>query len=199
MLRTTLTLGLLAGAFAAGPAAAQIHITPAIGAYIPASDIEDLRNQAENSRLQREATLGLGLNVELGMLRASIAYASGAKLTEEGVNEDDGSIGDGSVLAAAADIVIRPLPRLGIQPYLLAGGGVKRMDYSFDDEGLGSIPLDRSNTELTLHAGAGVDFMFGPIGIMAEVSDFISQDEEDKWAQHDAFVLVGVRLRLGGN
>src|SRR5690606_32589739 len=111
------------GALAAGllilpaaPAAAQVYITPAVGVFIPASDLEDLEGQAEQTRFDRSGTLGLGLNLEFGWLRGSIAYATGANISEEGV---DGEVGDGSVLAAAADLVVRPLPRILVQPYLL--------------------------------------------------------------------------------
>lgn len=175
---------------------AQIHITPSLGAYIPASDLKDLRSQADQTRLNREGTLGLGLNLEMGFLRGSIAYASGAKITDEGV-ENRGELGDGSVLAVAADLVLRPLPRLLVQPYLLGGVGFKRFDYSYNDDGIGTNPLPEDKRELALHAGVGADLMFGPIGVMAEVTDFISKDQDDKWGMHDAFVMVGLRLRLG--
>jgi len=181
----------------AGSAQAQLHITPSVGAYIPASDLRDLRSQADQTRLDREGTLGLGLNIEFGMLRGSIAYASGAKITDQGVSNRE-NLGDGSVLAAAADIVLRPLPRLLVQPYLLGGVGYKRLDYSYDDDGISTNPLPADNREFALHGGVGADLMFGSLGIMAEVTDFVSKDQNDKWGMHDAFVMVGLRLRLGG-
>src|SRR5690606_16752071 len=91
----------------AAPADAQVYITPAVGVFIPASDLDDLQDQAEQTRLDRSGTFGLGLNLELGWLRGSVAYATGAEISEEGV--DGGEIGDGSVLAVAADLVVRPL------------------------------------------------------------------------------------------
>jgi hypothetical protein len=191
--------GIAMALFAAtsAPASAQIHITPAVGAYIPASDLKDLRTQADQTRLDREGTLGLGLNIEMGWLRGSIAYASGAKITDEGVSDRE-SLGDGSVLAAAADLVLRPLPRLLVQPYLLGGAGFKRLDYSYNDDGISTNPLPEDKRELALHGGVGADLMLGSIGIMAEVTDFVSKDQEDKWGMHDAFVLVGLRVKLGG-
>lgn len=179
-----------------GLAAAQgIHVTPAFGVFIPASDVDGIRDGVEQTRLSREGTLGIGLNVESGWLRGSIAYASGATLSEDGTQ---GDIGDGSVLAIAADIVVRPLPRLLVQPYLLGGAGFKNQSFSYDDDGIGNA-LPEDQRDLTLHAGIGADVMFGRIGIMAEVSDYISQNANDEWGQHDAFAMVGLRLRLGGN
>jgi hypothetical protein len=173
-----------------------ITITPALGAFIPASELRELQEQAEQRRLDRSATLGLGLNVELGWLRGSLAYATGATLTDRGVT-DAGDVGDGSVLALAADVVWRPLPRLLVQPYLLGGGGIKRQDYSYDDEGLEDVFPD-DKTDFTLHFGVGADAWLGGIGVMAEVTDFLSRRGDDTFGQHDAFILVGLKFRLGG-
>src|SRR5688572_414732 len=196
MRRSTL-LALAALALGAQAASAQIQITPSIGAYIPASDLKDLRSQAEEARLEREGTLGLGLNIQFGSLRGSIAYATGAKITDEGVDNED-EIGEGSVLAVAADYVVRPLPRIVVQPYLLGGAGFKREDYSYSDEGITTDILPEDNRELTLHFGIGADLMLGGIGIMAEITDFLSKDQDDDWGRHDAFAFVGLKFNVGG-
>lgn len=179
-----------------GTAAAQgIHVTPAFGVFIPASDVAGIRDGVQAAEVSREGTLGIGLNIESGWLRGSLAYASGATLSQDGT---EGDIGDGSVLAVAADIVLRPLPRVLVQPYLLGGAGFKNQSFSYNDSGIGNaLPEDQRN--LTLHAGIGADAMFGKFGIMAEISDYISQDVDDEWGQHDAFLMVGLRLKLGGS
>lgn len=179
----------------AGPAAAQVYITPAVGVYIPASDLDDLQDQAEQTRLDRSGTLGLGLNIELGWLRGSVAYATGASISEEGVDGGD-EIGDGSVLSVAADLVVRPLPRLLVQPYLLGGVGLKRQDFSFNDEGAATNPLPSDKTDFALHAGVGADVMLGKFGVMAEITDYITRNEDSTFGQHDAFAMVGLRFRL---
>lgn len=182
-------------ALSAMPAAAQVYITPALGVYIPASDLDNLREQAEQTQLDRSGTLGLGLNIELGWLRGSVAYATGASISEEGVEGQD-EIGDGSVLSVAADLIVRPLPRLLVQPYLLGGVGLKRQDFSFDDEGATTNPLPSDKTDFALHAGLGADVMLGRIGVMAEISDYITRNEDSTFGQHDAFAMVGLRFRL---
>lgn len=193
--RMTVVAAALAGASATGANAQGITVTPAIGAYIPASDLRDLRDEAQNRRLERKGTFGLGLNVEAGWLRGSLAYASGATISSDGV---EGDIGDGSVLALAADVVVRPLPRVIVQPYLLGGLGYKRLDYSYDDEGISTNPLPEDRRDVALHVGLGADLMLGGIGIMAEVTDYITRKEEGGFGQHDAFALVGLKFRLGG-
>ncbi|MBR9988335.1 MAG: hypothetical protein KFH98_01205 [Gemmatimonadetes bacterium] len=195
-MRRMVFAAITAGVFVlpAAPAAAQIYITPAAGVFIPATDLEDLEGQAEQTRFERSGTFGIGLNIEMGMLRGSLAYATGATISEDGVG--GGDIGDGSVLAAAADLVIRPLPRLLVQPYLLGGVGLKRQDFSYDDEGLGANPLPSDKTDFALHAGIGADVMLGRFGIMAEITDYITRNEDSSFGQHDAFAMVGLRVRL---
>jgi hypothetical protein len=197
-MRNTLITAAAAATLLAGladSAAAQIHITPAFGAYIPASDLRDLRDETQQRRLSREGTLGLGLNVDAGWLRGSIAYASGATINESGVRNRD-AVGDGSVLAVAADLVLRPLPRLLVQPYLLGGLGLKRLDYSYSRDGL-SHPLPADRREVALHAGLGADLMLGRIGVMAEITDYITRHDDGGFGQHDAFAFIGLRVRIG--
>jgi hypothetical protein len=172
-----------------------LAITPTVGAYVPASDFYELRDEADVLRVEREATLALGLNVELGWVRGSVAYASGARLTEDGV-EGSEQIGEGSLLLAAADVVLRPIPRLAfVQPYLLGGVGLKNSSYDLEQDGVGAAFPD-GDTDTALHIGVGMDLMLGGIGLVAEVTDFISQDADDDWSAHDAFAMLGVKLRL---
>ena len=182
--------------FAPAAAHAQgISVTPMAGVYIPASDLYDIADEAERIRVDKEGTFALGLNVELGWLRGSLAYASGAQLNESGV-EGDENIGEGKLLAVAGDLVLRPIPRLLIvQPYLIAGAGLRREDYSYDDEGISdAFPSDKS--DFALHAGIGADVMLGRLGIVAEFTDFITKNEDDEWKQHDAFAFVGLKFRV---
>jgi hypothetical protein len=181
---------------ASDDAAAQggLTITPTAGAFIFGSDLRDVRDQAETLRAEREGKFGLGLNVESGWLRGSLAYATGAKLSEKGV---EGEIGDGSVLAVAADVVWRPLPRVLLQPYVLGGAGVKRQDYSYNAEGFTDI-FPSEKTDFTLHFGGGADLDLGGVGIVAEVTDFYGRNSDDSFSQHDVFLMLGLKFRLGG-
>lgn len=172
-----------------------ISVTPAAGLYIPASDLYHLRDEAREATVDKEGTFAMGLNVEFGSLRGSIAYASGATLNDRGV-ENRGEIGEGKVLAVAGDLVLRPIPRLIIvQPYLLLGAGLRREDYSYEDDGLSdALPEDQS--DFAFHAGIGADVMLGRIGIVAEITDFITQEPTGNWDQHDAFGFVGLKFKV---
>ena len=190
---TLLAAALIAVASSENAYAQGIQITPSVGAYIPASGVYELRDAANNARLEKAAALGLGLNVEMGWLRGSLAYASGATLSEEGTS---GDIGDGSLLAVAADAVFRPIPRLMVvQPYVLGGVGLVRQDYSYDDDGT-SNPFPDEDSEFALHAGIGADISLGALGIVVEVTDFITRDAADDWSHHDAFAMLGLKLSL---
>jgi hypothetical protein len=184
------TLGLLLAA--AHPLAAQsIHLSPLVGAFHPTSDLNDLRG----ARIARDNAFALGLNVDVSFLRASLAYASGARITDDGIGNGD-EIGDGSLLALTGDVVLRPIPRLIVlQPYLIGGAGLKRESYSFDDDGLGDL-LPEDATDFAWHVGLGADLMLGNFGLVAEVSDFITSGDDDTFGRHDTFAMVGLRFRL---
>ena len=183
-------------ALAAIPALGQaqgIAITPAVGAYVPAGSFRELQTTAEH---KREATLGLGLNIDFGSLRGSLAYATGATINEDGVSGKS-EIGEGSVLAVTGALVLRPIPRILIlQPYILGGAGLKQQKFNYNDSGLGGAFDDEDDSDLTLHVGIGADIMIGRIGLVAEISDFISKNLDDKWKTHDAFALVGLKLQI---
>ncbi|MHB1170715.1 MAG: hypothetical protein ACYC28_15675 [Longimicrobiales bacterium] len=184
----------------AAPAQAQgrLTITPLIGGYIPGNDVHDLQTGAEEVTVDKEAALGLGLNVELGWLRGSLAYASGATVNVEDIGDPtlEGEIGEGSVLAIAAGVVLRPLPRLiVVQPYLVGGAGLKRTDYDWETDGAAdAFPEDQS--DFTLHVGVGADISLGPVGLVVEVTDFISNEGNDSFGRHDAFGMLGLKFGL---
>ena len=168
---------------------AQIVIEPMVGGYVPASNVNQVQGSASNIAKTRDGTLSLGLNVGLGMLRGSVAYASGTTIK----NASKQDIGKGNVLAAAADLVIRPLPRLLVQPYLLAGAGEKF--YKYDESTL--LASGGSDQDFAFHGGLGADMTVGSLGVVAELTDFLSKGADSKWNVHDAFLMVGLRLPIG--
>ena len=178
-------------AIVALPMRAQIAITPMVGGYIPASDVNQVTGTAQGIAKTRDGTLSLGANVDLGMLRGTLMYAYGT--TIKNASKED--IGKGSVLAAGADLVIRPLPRIFVQPYVIAGAAEKFYKYSdtpsfFVDNG--------SDRDFAFHGGVGADLMLGSIGVAAELTDFLSKGADKKWNVHDAFLMIGMKFRLGG-
>ncbi|MGH7618518.1 MAG: hypothetical protein ACREPM_14965 [Gemmatimonadaceae bacterium] len=168
---------------------AQVSITPLVGGYVPASDVNQISGSASNIAKTRDGTLSLGLDLDLGMLRGSVAYASGTTIK----NASRQDIGKGSVLATTADLVIRPIPRILVQPYLIAGAGEKFFKY--DDSP--TLLSGGDKKSFALHGGLGADVMLGAVGIAAELTDFASKGADDKWDVHDAFLMVGLKFRMG--
>jgi hypothetical protein len=171
-------------------ARAQVTLMPVAGAYIPASDLDGVQSGASAVKASRDGTLALGLNLGVGPLRGSAVYASGS--TIKGANSAD--LGKGTVLAVAVDIVIRPIPRALVQPYLLGGLGFKNTSYDPATGASGALPA--SSREAAIHAGFGADLMLGGLGVMAEITDFVSKNADGKLGLHDAFLMAGLRLRF---
>lgn len=174
--------------------AQTVHITPMVGAYIQANSFNHLRSSADSVvNVSRSGAFALGANVEVGFLRGSIAYASGANVSQHGVQ---GDVGTSKVLAGAVDLVLRPLPRLiVVQPYVLGGIGFKNQDYSWSSGRFNAFPMSERST--AYHVGIGADLMVGSkIGLAAEVSDYISKKPGGGLGEHDAFATVGLRFGL---
>lgn len=198
----------LAGAAAllvvSGGAAQAQHITfaPTVGVYTQANSLDQLRTNADSIvGVKRASGLALGGNLELGFLRATVNYVSGATISCKSGCQSTGDIGKGKILMGAADAVLRPIPRIVIfQPYALAGIGFKKFDYDTNTNLAGAFSSVKSNSTAAFHAGLGADLMFGGMGIMAEVTDYISQGQTDpsgsRQLQHDAYGFVGLRFRV---
>lgn len=165
---------------------AQVGITPRVGIYIPAGDFSELEQGAETIQLEKEAAMTLGATLDLGRFYAGFDYVTGSTITEDGLQGED-EVGDGSLLAAAAGIRLSlGLPL--IQPHVRLGAGLKRLDYSFDDNTLDEIDDD---TDFSLHGAVGATLGLGGLGITAELSDYMTVDG---FEPNDFMFTVGLRL-----
>lgn len=192
--RITFMAAFLSLAVVSGASAQGVTISVHGGAYQQASDFATVRAGIQEMDFDYGTTFSFGGNLEFGSLRLTTAYVSGATIERHGVA---GKVGEGSLLAASADLLGRPFPRvLGLQPYILGGIGFKRHNYNLSDTGL---PTDfkelKDNSEFAFHWGIGADVMFGRLGFMAEISDFVAFSE-NSFGAHDAFAVVGLKLRL---
>ena len=211
---TRLLVALALCAFGATPVAAQVpgislELVPKVGFYFPAADLEAAATAAGEVVDDRGGSLALGLGLDFGpgplSFRAGFDYVTGSEFSyadTTGANLE--ATGEQTMLAVAAGVVLRPLPRLVIvQPYLLAGAGVKRYDFEFSDVDTGSDVEEvfpDSQTDFTLHAGIGLDVGLGPIALVAEASDYVSWFEPEGGdgsdMQHDIFLMAGIRVGL---
>jgi len=192
----------LTWALFATAAAAQVRFIPQVGLYSQFTRFPAPRAGAEE--LKKDATLAFGAALELGRpdkvsFRLNVLHATDSEVpvTDLGCRAD---CARSTVTSATATLALRPLPRLIlIQPYLLAGGGMKRYDFTKDDirdEGLRAV-LSEQN-QLTGHLGGGVEVNLGALRLTGELSDLLSRFDDGRNAstsdelQHDLFFTVGL-------
>jgi hypothetical protein len=175
----------------------ELRLFPRVGVYKPVSTLAEF--QASTAELRGSTAFGLSVELQLPLLplnlRGNVDYVRGA---DGAVNDQDLDV-DNSLLMLSADLVLRLLPAVSpIQPYLMAGAGVKR--YDFDDRfatALFSFPDDR---DFTAHLGVGLGLKLGPLNVAAEATDYISWFElaggADGKLQNDLLLMVGIKFGI---
>lgn len=210
---------LLTALLAAGtaPAAAQmpgvdVELLPKVGFYTAAGDLQAAATAVGEVVDDRGGSLAWGAALELSVplsplsFRAGFDYVTGSEFTYADTTGGGATStsGEQTMLALSADVVLRPLPRLlVVQPYLLAGAGVKRYDFSFADAA--ATPdveqaFPESQTDFTLHAALGLDVGIGPIALFAELGDYVSwyspEGSDESEMQNDIFIMAGLRVGI---
>jgi hypothetical protein len=219
MFRKRVTSGLvgwgvvaLSGALAVMPddAVGQLRLIPAVGLYVPMTDLGRVQNASGAADIaKKESTLGLGLSVELGDSQGTSYRLNGIYGTSSDVPVSRAGCttcaARNTVAAVTASVVMRPLPTIIlVRPYLQAGAGLKR--YNFDEEDARAEGLDafvNDQNKLTGQLGVGFELNIMVLRLFVELSDLISKvdvggegAEQEGNLQHDFFVTVG--LPLGG-
>lgn len=190
----------------------NLQLTPKIGAYVPVNELAVVSNAvAGNNPAELGGSLAIGLALELDLplfpidLRANLDYATDTRLS---VGDDAGDPQEAAatLLALSGDLVFRPVPAIApLQPYLLAGAGIKRYDFDEEDLEEGQIEdifADKSN--FAFHVGAGLNVRLLPsVSLLVEVTDYISRYKpesaaagDDSKLQNDIFGMVGLRVGL---
>jgi hypothetical protein len=179
--------GLLTLCLLPAEAEAQVRLLPSVGVYAPISDLGSIREsdgQVLVDAGRRDATLAFGLGLELGnsqgfaSIRGQLGYATAANVPIDAVGCAHCELRS-TLLTATAAVVLRPLPQLAVaQPFVVAGGGLKR--YGFDREDLGTsgfIDGFRDQGQRTVQLGVGMQFALGPIRPVVELSGYVSRYE----------------------
>lgn len=207
MLRTILraaTCAVLACALLPRSGAAQIRLIPMAGLYNQFTDLPSVGSGYRD--LKKKASFAVGGALELGRpdkvsFRINGMYATESQVPVGSVGCTGSDCARSTVGAATATLALRPIPNLIIvQPYLLAGGGVKRYDYTtqnLKDEGLKTLFNDQN--QLTGHLGVGAELNLGLFHVTGEVSDLLSKYDDGQnnsttsdQLQHDVFATVGL-------
>jgi hypothetical protein len=201
-------LGLLAFPCFPGAILAQggLRILPQVGLYAPLTDLTAVTDSGENlfEAGKKSSTVALGLAVEVGSLRAQMAYATASDVPIGGVgctNCDARS----TLLTATVGVVVRPLPQiLFVNPYFVLGAGFKRYDFDPGDltENGGWSSVLKDQTQFAGQIGAGIELTLLGLAPRIELSAYLSRFEpgegpegtEESDFQTDLFMMLAIPL-----
>jgi len=176
-----------------------------MGLYVPVSDLGTVQGLDGAVDLGKKAsTPAYGLGLEWGSaspvsLRGNVAYATSSDVSITGVGCDR-CASRSSMLALTGGVVARPFRFLLLEPYVMAGMGLKRYDFSGSDfdSGLDLIVDDRNERAWML--GVGGELNLGVLSGIVEISDYISDYDSGLPSgpvrRHDFIVSIG--LGFGG-
>lgn len=106
------------------------------------------------------------------------------------------------ILTVSVDGVYRiPISRGPLRPYLLAGAGLKRHDMKAEFASADVVfGFAKSQTNLALHLGGGLDVWLGPVALNAEIGSYTSTfdvdaNNQDLWL-NDMVAALGLRIAL---
>jgi hypothetical protein len=174
----------------------NLQVVPKIGVFTA------LGTFGENSELESSLAYGVAGEVTLPALpvnlRINLDHASATNIVRRDATE--AVLGTASITAVVGQLVFRPLaPAALFQPYFLAGGGVKRYDFTREAGAPELVGIGHSATRGTVHIGGGVDVRFGPLALLLEVGNYMSTlaaDAGESRLQHDAFGMLGFRVSM---
>lgn len=176
--------GSLCGVGARGAAAqSSFRLLPSVGLYVPVSDIGQIQHANVEGVVEfgrAQSTLAFGLAGEFGSdegasARLNLGYATASDIPIGGVGCETCSARN-TLLLATLTIVLRPIPEvIGIQPYALLGGGIKRYNFdlkNFQEDGLGGALADQ--TQGAAQLGVGTDVNLLGLGLFTEVNAYFN-------------------------
>lgn len=111
--------------------------------------------------------------------------------TTEGVESAEGEVPE-KLLLLTGDFVLRPIPRLLVQPYAIGGAGGRRLS----TRGTGGAE-GGSSWEAAAQVGIGLDLRLGNFTLGVEIVDYLSGfSGSTEGLQHDAFgfLTLGVPI-----
>lgn len=173
----------LAGVGARSAAAQSFRLLPSVGLYVPVSDIGDVQGSDFEGIVsfgRAESTLAFGLSGDFSEsegagVRLNLGYATAADIPISGVGCGTCSARS-TLLLATVTAALRPFPEfIGLQPYILLGGGIKRYNFdpkNFHEEGLDGVLDDQ--TKGTAQVGVGTDINLLGLGLFTEVNGYFN-------------------------
>jgi len=167
------------------------------GIYRPAGDLAEFFGSS--ARLERGPAIGASAEFKLPLLPLSLRGHIDYVLPTDALLNGQRLTGGNSLLMLTADLKFRMAPPLiPIEPYLFAGGGVKR--YNFDDRFATALATFSDRENLTVRVGAGLGLTLGRFSLVAEASNLLSRfhldETDDSTLQNDIFGMIGLQFAL---
>lgn len=184
-----------------GSSDAAVVLIPLGGAYLPGVEGPgDVTAGVDSVLGGSETTVVVGATMQLASpdgpanVRLSGMKSTSAVVATEGI--ETGGTDRKEFLALTGDLVLRPIPRFLLQPYILGGAGAQRITPAAGDGGAGTS--GSASWEFVGKVGAGLDLRIGTRGVLvsAEVVDYLSNIGSDGEVGHDAMALVGLGIPL---
>ena len=176
------------------------RLIPQVGLYVPVSSLGTIDGVDGAVDLgKKESSRAYGLGLEWGGtspigLRGNVAYATPSQVPLDGITCGTCS-SRSSMLALTGGVVLRPFRLFFIEPYFVAGMGLKRYDFNTSDfeDGFDLVVEDR--TERTYQFAVGGQLGLGVLSGLVEISDYVSRASPvgfDGPRHHDFIVSIGI-------
>lgn len=178
---------------ARGPDQVSITLMPRGGLFLSGvSSLEDISGEAGAALGGEKSVLTLGGSIAFGSrdgpanLRITGLHTTGSLVSTQEGTTSPADFRRESILALTGDLVVRPLPRLLVQPYAIGGLGARRIAAPQRDE-----IASHARWDLAAQIGVGADLRLGNVTLGVEVVDYLtgSADSGNSF-QHDAFVFL---------
>lgn len=196
------TLEVQLGQVASAQTADNVALTlmPRLGAFLSGvGSVGDISGEVGAALGRAQSVLSWGgsvafgsrngtVNVRLTGLRTTGSLVS----TTEGVESAAGTTPN-KLLFLTGDLVLRPIPRVLVQPYALGGVGARRLSVEAFGGTAGEVNVD-PRWDPSVQVGIGADVRVGNVTLGLEVVDYLSGFDSDGGLQHDAFVFAAVGI-----
>lgn len=181
------------------PARGQLRIIPQVGLYTPLSDLPSAGDAVEIG--ERESSFAYGAALEFGDREGTAFRITALRGTDSEVPVVDLGCTEcarSSVTSLTGAVVFRPFSLVVLRPYLLAGAGIRRIEFEredLDEEGFDALFSDENDFagHLGLGAEIGLPFLDLEVGLSDVISPLENPDGESE-LQHDFFLMLGLTI-----
>lgn len=180
-----------------------LTLMPKLGAFLSGvSSFGDISDETGSALGGDQSVLSWGGSVAFGARNGTVNFrftglqTTGSLVsTDEGVESTEVPIPE-KLLLLTGDLILRPIPRFLVQPYVIGGGGGRRLSIR-GVEGIASEFDTGPRWDPTVQVGVGVDLRLGNVTVGLEVVDYLTGfSGAGNGLQHDAFVFLALGVPI---